>query len=106
MLTQAELVEALSDETGFPKGEVRHLLTALDEIIQDTVGNGERVKVCGVVIEPKLKKATKKRKGRNPQTGEEVMIPAKPASVRLKARVVSPLSKTSLPTAKKLQGML
>jgi nucleoid DNA-binding protein len=102
MATQSEMVEELAEQTGFPKGEVRHLLEALQNFIVQEVGDGNRVKVAGVVIEPKLKKATKKRKGRNPATGEEVMIAAKPASVKLKARVVAPLSRASLPSPKRL----
>jgi DNA-binding protein HU-beta len=106
MMTQAELIEALSDLTGFQKGEIRHVLSAVDEVVAEQMKNGERIKIAGVVIAPTLKKATKKRKGRNPQTGEEVMIAAKPASVRIKAKVVSPLSKAKVPSARALQNRL
>ena len=42
-------------------------------------GSGEfRVPELALKINRKTKPATKKRKGRNPSTGEEIMIPAKP----------------------------
>jgi DNA-binding protein HU-beta len=106
MLTQADLVGALAEDTGFPRGEVKHFLTALENLLADEVKNGNRVKIAGVVVEPKLRRATKKRKGRNPQTGEEVMIPAKPAKTILRAKVVKPLADTKLPSARKLQELL
>lgn len=106
MVTQSELQNELHERTGFPKGEIRHLLAALEEVTTDALAAGQRIKVNGVVIYPALKKASKRRKGRNPATGEEVTISAKPASVRVKARVVAPLSKAKVPSAKKLQTLL
>lgn len=105
MMTQVELVEELADRTGWTKGDVRHVLTELAEIVVDNTKACVRTKVAGVVIAPALKKATKKRKGRNPATGEEVTIKAKPASVKVKAKVVKPLSDAT-PSVKKLQNAL
>jgi DNA-binding protein HU-beta len=106
MITQTELVSALAEDTGFPRGEVKHFLTALENLLTDEVKSGNRVKIAGVVVAPVLKKATKKRKGRNPATGEEVMIPAKPAKTILRAKIVKPLADAKLPSARKLQEML
>jgi nucleoid DNA-binding protein len=103
LITQSEMVEDLAEKTGFPKGEVKHLLHALEEYTATEVVKGNRVKIAGVVIAPALKKATKSRMGRNPQTGEPVKIKAKPATVKLKARIVAPLSKVKLPSAKKFE---
>jgi nucleoid DNA-binding protein len=102
LITQSELVDDLAETTGFPKGEVKHMLSAIQEYVAREVGKGNRVKIAGIVVEPKLRQATKSRMGRNPQTGEPVRIKAKPASVKLRAKVVAPLSKTRLPSAKKL----
>ena len=46
----------------------------------------------------RVKPAQKKRKGRNPATGEEIMIAAKPASVDLRARPLAK-AKAALPGA-------
>lgn len=106
MLTQTELIDELAEETGWSKGDVRRFLEALSTVIQSNVTEGYRVKVAGIQVEPVLKKATKKRKGRNPATGEEVMISAKPASTKLRAKIVGDLKKINLPSVKKLQGMM
>lgn len=105
MMTQTELVGELADALGWSKSDVKHLLAELDEVVQVNLKNCVRTKVAGVVIEPKLRKAQKKRKGRNPATGEEVMIKAKPASVRVAARVTKAL-KDHAPSTKKLQNAL
>jgi len=105
-LTQVELVDELVDSTGWTKGDVRHFLDALATVVEANVQEGYRVQVAGILVEPKLRKAQRKRMGRNPQTGEAVPIAAKPAKVVLKARPVSPLSKTSLPSPRKLASMV
>lgn len=104
-LSQVELVEELAEETGWSKSDVRAFLDALSSVIQNNVSDGIRVQVAGILIEPKLRKAAKARMGRNPQTGEAVKIKAKPASVRLKAKPVAPLSKIDLPSPKKLASL-
>lgn len=106
MLTQTELVEEIAEESGWSKGDVRRILDAISTVVQNNVTEGYRVKLAGVQIEPVLKKATKKRKGRNPATGEEITIGAKPASVKLRAKIVNPLKGVKLPSTKKLQGMM
>lgn len=105
MFTNAELVEALAEQTGFSKGEIRNVLNALDASVEEALANCERIKVAGVQIEPKLKKATKKRKGRNPATGEEITIAAKPAFVKVHVRVTKAL-KEKAPSVKTLQKAL
>lgn len=93
LLKQTELVENLAEATGYSKGDIRHVLAALEDEVREAISNCQKIKIAGVQIEPKLKKATKKRKGRNPATGEEVMIAAKPASVKITARVLASLGK-------------
>jgi nucleoid DNA-binding protein len=104
-LTQSELANELAERTGWNRADAKRALAELETIVAENVGNCVRVKVAGVVIEPKLKKASKKRKGRNPATGEEVEIAAKPASVKVKARALSALQK-SAPSTRKLQNAL
>lgn len=106
LVTQSEMISDLAERTDMSRQDIKAVLDSLADFIQEVVGDGERVKVAGVVIEPAVSKARKKRMGRNPQTGEEVQIKAKPASVRLKAKVVLPLKGTKLPSVKKLEGMM
>lgn len=104
-MTQAQLADELADRTGTSKAEARKFLGALDDVVIDNLANCIRTTVAGVTIEPKYKGATKKRMGRNPSTGEEVTIAAKPASVRVAARVGRTL-KLAAPSVRKLQGAL
>jgi nucleoid DNA-binding protein len=105
MLTQGDFIQELADETGWSKSDVRRFLEGLQVVIENNVSEGWRLKVAGIVVEPRLRPARKRRKGRNPQTGEEVMIPAKPASVVLKTKAVKPLTDVKLPSVRKLNGM-
>jgi DNA-binding protein HU-beta len=105
LITQSELIENLADRSGWSKGDVKAFLTHLSDEIEESVQDGRRVKVAGVVIGPVVSPARKKRMGRNPQTGEEVPIPAKPASAKLKAKIVKPLKDVSLPSVKRLQSL-
>jgi nucleoid DNA-binding protein len=104
MATQTELVREIADTLNHSQNDVREVLAALEDFIQEEIQSGNRVRVCGIQIEPRVKAATKKRKGRNPATGEEVMIKAKPATVKLKLRAVAPLSKVKLPSVKRLEA--
>jgi nucleoid DNA-binding protein len=102
LLTQGDLVRELAEETGWSQSDVRRFLEGMGQVIENNVEAGYRLRVCGIQIEPKLKKATKKRKGRNPATGEEITIKARPASVVLKIKPVKPLTDVKLPSARKL----
>jgi nucleoid DNA-binding protein len=102
LMTQTQLIDRLTEETGYSKSEIRVTLTALSNIAENALLNCERVKVAGVVIAPALKKAQRKRMGRNPQTGEEVEVAAKPASVRVKLTASRQL-KDNVPSVQKLK---
>ena len=102
VLTQSELVDELADRTGLSKGEIRSVIANLEDVIAETIKACERVRFAGITVEPKLKKPTKARMGRNPQTGDPVKIAKKPASVRVVAKVAKPLVQKAAPSVKKL----
>jgi nucleoid DNA-binding protein len=52
-----------------------------------------------------MKPASKARKGRNPATGEEITIAAKPASVDVRARALA-RTKAALPSVQKARKVL
>jgi nucleoid DNA-binding protein len=82
------------------------VLTALEEVVLEEISNAEKVKVGNLVqLTVRVKPATKARPGRNPATGEEITIAAKPASVVVRAR---PLAKTkaALPSVQKAKKRL
>lgn len=106
MITQTELINNICENTGQPKNTVKDVLAALGVEISWAIENCERIRIANMVtIEPKLRKATKKRQGRNPATGEQIMIPAKPASVQVRARISRSLQQ-SAPSAAKLRRRL
>lgn len=104
LISQPELVDDLADKTGWTKGDVRNFLDALSNVITESVKGGKRLRLCGIQIEPRVRAKQKARMGRNPQTGADIQIPAKPASVKLGFRTVVPLSKVELPSVAKLTG--
>ena len=106
LVTQSEMIADISERVGATRQDTKVFLDALNEFVVEAMANGERVKVAGIVVGPAVRPPQKKRMGRNPQTGEEVEIKAKPASVRLRARIVKPLKDAKVPSVKKLQGMM
>ena len=71
-MTKTKLTNAISDSTGMLKLDAFAALETLLEIIKETLGDGEEVKVSGFgKWEIKQKD---ERQGRNPQTGEPIRI--------------------------------
>ena len=86
-LTQSQMIAAVADRAEMTKADAKRALDALDEILLEELGNAQKVRLGGLVqLTVRVKPATKKRKGRNPATGEEITIAAKPASVDVRAR--------------------
>jgi nucleoid DNA-binding protein len=105
-LTQTQLASAVAERAELSKADAKRALTALEEIILEELGNAQRVRIGGLVqLTVRVKPATKARKGRNPATGEEITIKAKPASVDLRARPLA-RAKASLPSVQKARRRL
>jgi DNA-binding protein HU-beta len=105
-LTQTQLVSAIAERAELSKADAKRALTALDEIVLDELGNAQKVRIGGLVqLTVRLKPAQKARKGRNPATGEEITIKAKPASVDLRARPLA-RAKDALPSVQKARRRL
>ena len=105
-MTQTQLADAVAEKAGLSRADAKKAISALEEVILDQIGNAEKVKIGGVVqIEAKVRPATKERPGRNPATGEEITISAKPASVAVKARPLSK-AKAAAPSLSKVQSKL
>lgn len=102
VMTQTELIADLSESTDVPRADVKRLLGALQDQIEYGIKNCVRIRVAGITVEPALRKASKKRMGRNPATGDTIEIAAKPASVRLKATVARSYLEAA-PSAQKLK---
>jgi len=71
-MTKADLVERIYEKVGFSKKEATEVVEAIFEVMKRRLEQGEKVKVSGFgnfVVNDK-----RPRKGRNPQTGEEIII--------------------------------
>ncbi len=71
-LTKANLVETVLNVCEFTKKDSRKLVDELLAIIKDTLVNGEDVLITG--FGKFFVKEKKERRGRNPQTGEDLML--------------------------------
>jgi integration host factor subunit alpha len=71
-LTKAQIVESVQNQIGLPKNRSLQTVETLLEIIKRTLSSGEDVLVSGFGKFCVNKK--KERKGRNPATGEDMML--------------------------------
>jgi len=74
-MNKRELVNKVSERVGITKKKVGSIIDTTTEVIKDALSEGERVTLVGFgTFQISNKKA---RRGRNPQTGEKIQIPAK-----------------------------
>lgn len=89
-MNRKELVDELAGKTGCSKADAERGLSAMLEIISDTLKTGDAISLVGFgTFEVRSRAA---RTGRNPKTGEELKIgaskvPAFKAGATLKAAV-------------------
>ncbi|MCF6515022.1 DNA-binding protein [Lactobacillus sp. S2-2] len=74
MANKAELVEDVAKATGLTKKDATSALDAVFNSIENKLANGEKVQLIGFGNFEIRERAA--RKGRNPQTGAEIQIPA------------------------------
>ena len=104
-LTQSQMIAAVADRADMSRADAKRALDALDEVLLEELGNAQKVRVGGLVqLTVRVKPAQKKRKGRNPATGEEIEIAAKPASVDVRARPLAK-AKAALPSVQKARRL-
>ena len=105
-LTQTQLASALADRAEITRAEAKRVLGVLEEVVLEELGNAQKVRIGGLVqLTVRVKPAQKRRKGRNPATGEEITIAAKPASVDVRARPLAK-AKAALPSVQKARRRL
>jgi len=71
-LTKANIVEAVAEQIGYTKHQSSELIETLLEIIKRTLEFGEDVLVSG--FGKFCVKTKHERRGRNPATGEDMML--------------------------------
>ena len=78
-MNKSELISAMAAKTGATKKDAEAALNAFTSVVTDTLVKGEKVQLVGFGSFEVRKRAA--RKGRNPQTKEEIKIPASKAPV-------------------------
>ena len=71
-LTKAQIIEAIQNQTGFPKNKSSEIVETLLEIMKNALASGEDVLISSFgkfCIREK-----RERKGRNPATGNAMML--------------------------------
>lgn len=101
MLTQSQMTSEIAYRCDMPTSDVKNVLSTWEEIVIEELQDVQKVKLGQLVqLQPKIRPARKKRMGRNPRTGEEVQIAAKPASTVIRARVLKKV-KDATPSVQK-----
>ena len=74
-MTKIDIIQNVYEKLGFSKKESAEIVEAVFDIIKDSLAQGEVVKISGFgnfVVKEK-----RSRRGRDPQTGEEISITAR-----------------------------
>ncbi|EOT39006.1 MULTISPECIES: HU family DNA-binding protein [Enterococcus] len=73
-MNKADLISAVAEKSGVTKKDATAVLAAIIDTVETTLKSEDSVQIMGFGTFETRKRAA--RKGRNPQTGEEIEIPA------------------------------
>jgi integration host factor subunit alpha len=74
-LTKEHLVSAVAEANGYPRNQAIELVETLIELIKSKLASGEDVLISG--FGKFCVKKKRERRGRNPATGEDMMLEAR-----------------------------
>jgi hypothetical protein len=106
MMTGAEVAREISERTGIPQVDVKHVLSELGDVAREEIQQVHRFRIGNLVqIEPKVKAAIKKGTMKmNPSIGEMQPHPGKPAEARIAVRALAGIkSGDHLPSVQKIK---
>ena len=104
--TQPQLHAAVADRAEYSRADTKRAHDAHEAVVLDELANAQKVRIGGLVqLTVRVKPAQKKRPGRNPATGEQITIAAKPASVDVRARPLA-RAKQALPSVQRARRRL
>jgi nucleoid DNA-binding protein len=91
-MTKSDFIAALAEKTGMSKKDASGVMEAIAGIAVDQLKSSGELTLPGLVKMTAVHKpAQPERPGKNPFTGEAIMIKAKPATTVVKARPVKVL---------------
>lgn len=73
-MNKIDLITRLKDELGYSEEEASRVVDAMMDVLTDSLSHGDKITLPGIGTMAVVDRAP--RKGRNPQTGEELDIPA------------------------------
>lgn len=73
-MSKSEFIDRLAAKAGLTKKDAKAFLNAYQGVLEDALSHGEKVQLIGFGTYEVKERA--ERKGRNPQTGEVISIPA------------------------------
>ncbi len=98
-MTKTQILNEIAESTSLSRAQVGSVLDELESLVERHI----RKRAVGEFTLPGLLKikaakrpATKKRMGRNPATGEEIVIGPKPASIRVRVTALKRLKEMVL----------
>lgn len=93
--TKSQIIGTIAEETGLSKKDVSSVFNSLGDLTERHLkkrGSGEiTIPDTGLKVRRVKKPARKARMGRNPFTGEEIKIAAKPASTGVRVTALKAL---------------
>ena len=93
-MTKTAILNEIATNTNLSRGQVNSVMDELESVIERHIRKrsvGEFTLPGLLKIKAAKRPATKKRMGRNPATGEEIVIPAKPATTRVRVTALKKL---------------
>jgi len=74
-MTKIDIIQDVYEKLGFSKKDSARIVESVFDIIKDNLTSGEKIKISG--FGNFIVKEKKSRRGRNPQTGDEIAISAR-----------------------------
>ena len=97
-MTKADIIENVYEKVGgFSKKEAAEIVETVFDTIKETLERGEKIKISGFgnfVVNTK-----RPRKGRNPQTGDEIVIVGRKVLTFKASQILKKSINTTIPTA-------
>jgi len=73
-MNKTELINNIAEKSGFTKKDATTFLETFIEVVEETVEKGDKVQLVGFGTFERVDRA--ERKGHNPRTKEDIIIPA------------------------------
>lgn len=74
-MNRSELIQAIAGKTDVANKDVDAVLSSLAEVVGESMKSGDAIKLPGFLTFERVTRSA--RTARNPQTGEEIAVPAK-----------------------------